>query len=51
MKKLLLALSVVGMISLTSCGAQENCRGRVDNSKISKEKPVKLLAFNYLKKK
>ncbi len=27
MKKLVLALSVLGLVTLTSCGAQENCRG------------------------
>jgi len=27
MKKLVLAISVIGLITLTSCGAQENCRG------------------------
>jgi len=27
MKKLVLALSVIGLVTLSSCGAQENCRG------------------------
>lgn len=27
MKKIVLALSVLGLVTLTSCGAQENCRG------------------------
>jgi hypothetical protein len=27
MKKLVLAISVIGLVTLTSCGAQENCRG------------------------
>ena len=27
MKKLFLVLSVIGLISLSSCGSQESCRG------------------------
>ncbi len=28
MKKLFFAFSIIGLITLSSCGAQENCRGR-----------------------
>ena len=27
MKKIVLALSVLGLVTLSSCGAQESCRG------------------------
>jgi len=46
MKKIFLAISIIGLISLTSCGAEENCRGRTDNYKISKQQPAKMLAYN-----
>ena len=46
MKKLFLAISIIGLFSLTSCGSQENCRGRVDNYKIEKQQPAKMLVYN-----
>jgi len=51
MKKLFFIVSIIGLFSLTSCGAQEECRGRADHSKIAKQHPDKLLAFNYAQEK
>lgn len=47
MKKLLFIVSLIGFFSLTSCGAQEDCRGRAEHSKIIKQHPDKMLAVNY----
>jgi len=44
MKKYFLIISLIGLITLTSCGSQENCRGRGDNYKISKSQPTQMLA-------
>ncbi len=44
MKKIILILSVIGLVTLSSCGAQEDCRGRGDNYKIQKQQPTKMLA-------
>lgn len=48
MKKLLFIISLVGLFSLTSCGAQEECRGRTDIQKVQQQ-PTKMLAVNYTK--
>ncbi len=45
MKKLFFIISLVGLFSLTSCGAQEECRGRTDNYKVQQQ-PAKMLAVN-----
>lgn len=37
MKKLFFIISLVGLFSLTSCGSEENCRGRADNYKVQKQ--------------
>jgi len=46
MKTFFFAISIIGLISLTSCGAQENCRGRGNYYTISKQQPVKMLGYN-----
>ena len=48
MKKLLFIISLVGLFSLTSCGAEENCRGRADVNKVQQQ-PAQMLAVNYIK--
>ncbi len=51
MKKLFLIVTLIGLFSLTSCGAQEECRGRADNSKTTNQYPDKTLAINYIQEK
>ncbi len=51
MKKLFFIVSLIGLFSLASCGAQEECRGRADQSKIEKQQPNKMLAINYIQEK
>ncbi len=51
MKKLFFIVSLIGLFSLTSCGAQEDCRGRADHSKIVNQHPDKMLAVNYIQEK
>lgn len=51
MKKLLFIVTLIGVFTLASCGAQEDCRGRADHSKISKKHPDKMLAFNNIQEK
>jgi len=53
MKKLFLILSLIGLVSLTisSCGAQKECRGRGDNYQIKTQNPSIMLAFNDMHKK
>jgi len=43
MKKIILILSLIGLVTLSSCGAQEDCRGRGDNYKIQKQQPTQML--------
>ncbi len=50
MKKLLVIISIIGLISLTSCGAQENCRGRVDIHQVQQHASG-MLAANYMQEK
>ena len=51
MKKLFFIISIIGLFSLTSCGAQEECRGRSDNYKIQQQKTSNMLAVNYIREK
>lgn len=51
MKKLLFIVALIGFFSLTSCGAQEDCRGRANHSKITKQNTDKMLAINYIQEK
>jgi hypothetical protein len=46
MKRILFLLTIIGMTSLVSCGAQENCRGRVSNENMIKSVQTKSLVFN-----
>ncbi len=46
MKKLFFVLSMAGLLALTSCGAQQDCRGRGANYKIAKQAPAQMLAVN-----
>ncbi len=48
MKKFFFGLSLIAMVSLTSCGAQQDCRGRGSNYKLHKQTPAKMLAVNTL---
>ena len=50
MKKLFFIFSLIGLFSLTSCGAQEECRGRADNN-IQQHTNNNMLAVNYLQEK
>ncbi len=50
MKKFFVIISVIGLFSLTSCGAQEDCRGRADNYKIQQQTSKALAVNNQFKK-
>jgi len=43
MRKIFLAISFIGLVSLTSCGSQENCRGRASNDKIINQQPNQMM--------
>jgi len=47
MKKLFFAFSIIALISLSSCGAQENCRGRGNvNYQIEQSQTAPALVMN-----
>ncbi len=47
MKFIFLSGVMLILISLSSCGAQEECRGRAGNDKMIKKQPPKLMASIY----